>query len=113
MIGIGGFGCVIAGVLADRYGRTTITIVSMIISGLCCLTAGLLYGGSPTAILFICLIWGFAVPADSTQFSASVTELENPAYVGTALTLQTSLGFLLTLVSIRLIPVFVNWVGWE
>ncbi len=113
VIGIGGIGCVIAGVLADRYGRTTITIVSMIISGICCITAGLLFGGSPIALLFLCLVWGFAVPADSAQFSASVTELEDPAYIGTSLTLQTSMGFLLTLASIRLVPAFVDWVGWN
>lgn len=113
VIGIGGISCVIAGILADRYGRTTITIVSMIISGFCCIMAGMLYGSSPIALLILCLIWGFAVIPDSAQFSASVTELGDPAYVGTALTLQTCMGFLLTLVSIRLVPVFVNWLGWH
>ena len=113
VIGIGGVGCVLAGVLADRYGRTTITIVSMFISGFCCIAAGLLYGSSPVVLLILCLIWGFAIVADSAQFSASITELAEPAYIGTALTLQTCIGFLITIVSIRLLPLFVNWVTWR
>ena len=113
VIGIGGVGCVLAGVIADRYGRTTITILSMLISGTCCIVVGLLYGGSPVALLILCLIWGFAIVADSAQFSATITELAEPEYVGTALTLQTCLGFTLTLASIRLMPIFVNQVTWR
>jgi len=113
VIGVGGIGCWLGGVLADRYGRTTITIVSMLVSGACCLTVGFLYGQSPLALLLLCLVWGFAIVADSAQFSASITELSEPEYVGTALTLQTCLGFLLTMASIRLIPVFVEWVSWR
>ncbi len=113
VIGVGGLGCWIAGVLADRYGRTTITIVSMLVSGTCCLLVGYLFGQSPLLLILLCLVWGFAIVADSAQFSASITELSEPAYVGTALTLQTSMGFLLTLASIRLIPALVEWVSWR
>lgn len=113
VIGVGGIGCVLAGILADRYGRTTITIVSMVISGSCCILAGMLFGNYPIALFILCLIWGFTVISDSAQFSASITELGDADYVGTALTLQTCMGFLLTMVSIRLIPVFVNWLSWH
>ncbi|MGH7808375.1 MAG: MFS transporter [Thermodesulfobacteriota bacterium] len=113
VIGIGGIGCVVAGILADHYGRTTITIVSMLVSGSCCIIAGMLFGNYPIALFILCLIWGFTVISDSAQFSASITELGEPAYIGTALTLQTCMGFLLTMVSIRLIPVFVNWFSWQ
>jgi MFS family permease len=113
VIGAGGIGCVAAGLLADRYGRTTITIASMLISAGCCLGVGLLYGGAPVALLLVCLVWGFAIVADSAQFSAAITELTDPDYLGTALTLQTCMGFLLTLFSIRLVPVFVEWFTWE
>jgi MFS family permease len=64
-------------------------------------------------LLSVCLLWGFAVVADSAQFSACVSELCRPEYTGTALTLQTSLGFLLTLITIRLIPPLEAWVGWR
>ncbi len=113
VIGIGGVGCVLAGMLADRYGRTTITIGSLLISGFCCLTVGMFFGGSPAVLLALCLVWGFVIVADSAQFSTSITELSDPAYVGSVLTLQTCLGFLLTMGSIRLMPVFVEQVGWE
>jgi MFS family permease len=112
-IAAGGLGSVLAGFLADRYGRTTVTIVSMVISGTCALLVGVFYGGNTTMLTFICLVWGFAVVADSAQFSACVSELCQSEYVGTALTLQTCLGFLLTMVTIRIIPTMVDWVGWR
>jgi MFS family permease len=113
VIAIGGLGSAIAGRLADRLGRTTVTIGSLVISGLCCLIAGLLFGRNPTLLVSLCLVWGFAVVADSAQFSACISELAQPEYIGTALTLQTSLGFLLTLFTIRLLPNAVEWVGWQ
>jgi sugar phosphate permease len=58
-------------------------------------------------------LWGFFVIADSAQFSALVTESVPTHAVGTALTLQTSLGFLLTTVSIQLVPQLVELVGWR
>jgi MFS family permease len=100
-------------VLADRIGRTTITIASLVVSGVCCLLVGLLYGGNPYWLLIVCLVWGFVVVADSAQFSACVSELAQREYIGTALTLQTSLGFLLTLITIRLIPTLEQSVGWQ
>jgi MFS family permease len=110
-IGSGAVGCVIAGVAADRRGRTTVTIVSLMVSGACCAIAGFLLA-SPLLFTVVCLVWGMAVVADSAQFSAAITELADPRYVGTALTLQTSLGFLLTLVSIRVVPLAVDFGGW-
>jgi MFS family permease len=113
VIGVGGLGSLAAGQLADRYGRTTITITSLIVSGLAALTVGFLFGGNPVLLVSVLLVWGFAVVADSAQFSAAVSELSQQEYVGTALTLQTSLGFLLTLFTIRLIPPLETAVGWR
>jgi len=112
VIGVGGVGSVLAGVWADRFGRTTITIISLAISGACALTVGWLFGQSPVVLLVVCLVWGFAIVADSAQFSACVSELCPPQLTGTALTLQTSLGFLLTMVTIRLLPGIVALAGW-
>ncbi len=112
-IAIGGLGSTIAGRLADILGRTTVAISSLLISGSCALVVGLLYAGNPVLLLLVCLLWGFAVVADSAQFSAAVSELCRPGYTGTALTLQTSLGFLLTLLTIRLIPALEAIVGWR
>jgi MFS family permease len=113
VIGIGIVSSIWAGKMADKVGRTTITMLALVVSGLCSLVVGRLFGGSPLLLVGLCLIWGLSVIADSAQFSASVSELCDPKYTGTALTVQTSLGFLLTMVTIRLIPSLVAWVGWE
>jgi len=112
VIGIGSFSAIIAGQLADKLGRTTIASASLLVSGSCALVAGL-FLNAPLALTVICIVWGISVIADSAQFSAAVSELTDSRYVGTALTIQTSLGFLLTLFSIRIIPPLVDWVGWE
>ncbi|HSL29526.1 MAG TPA: MFS transporter [Anaerolineales bacterium] len=113
VIGMGGLGSLLAGRLADRYGRTTVTIVSLAVSGVCCLVAGLLFGGNPFVLTILCLVWGFAIVADSAQFSAAISELCHTEYTGTALTLQTSLGFLLTLLTIRLTATLEGFLGWN
>jgi MFS family permease len=113
VIGCGAIGCVVAGLVADRVGRTVVTSWAMAISGSCCLVIGFLFGAHPLFLLVIAAIWGASVVADSAQFSTCVTELGDPRYVGTALTIQMCLGFLLTTISIELIPQFVKLVGWR
>jgi MFS family permease len=112
VLAMGAAGSVLAGLLADRLGRTLITVWSLAVSGACALAAGLLFS-HPLPLTLLCLVWGFAVVADSAQFSAAISELADPRYMGTALTLQTSLGFLLTLFTIRMIPPLVERIGWE
>jgi MFS family permease len=113
VIGCGAVGCVVAGLVADRIGRTVVTSAAMAISGSCCLAIGFLFGANPVALLIVAAIWGASVVADSAQFSACVTELGDPQYLGTALTIQTCLGFLLTTISIELIPHVEKIVGWR
>jgi MFS family permease len=113
VIASGGVGSAFAGVAADRHGRTTITILSMSASGACCVVIGLFYAGPPIVVGGIALLWGMVIVADSAQFSAALTELADEEYVGTALTMQTCLGFLLTMASIRLIPAALGFVGWR
>lgn len=113
VVAAGGLGSLIAGKLADQFGRTTLTMLSLLISGICAVLIGGLFGGDPVILTLVALLWGFAIVADSAQFSACVSELADKQLVGTALTLQTSMGFLLTLISIRLTPTFVDAVGWQ
>jgi len=113
VIGVGGIGSLMAGYLADRQGRTTLTVASMAISGVGAIVIGQFFGSNPWLVFIVSLIWGGAVVADSAQFSTSVSELCPIELTGTALTLQTSLGFTLTLLSIWLVPVFENWLGWR
>jgi MFS family permease len=113
VIGCGAIGCVVAGLLADRVGRTVVTSWAMAISGSCCLVIGFMFGANPVLLFLIAAIWGASVVADSAQFSSCVTELGDRRYIGTALTIQMCLGFLLTTISIELIPRAVNVVGWR
>jgi MFS family permease len=110
-VAIGGLGCVLAGLMADRAGRSWTTIASLVVSGSCALTAGWL-ADQPLLLTIVCLIWGFAVVADSAQFSAAVSELCDPRFVGTALTIQTCAGFLLTTLTIRAVPEVQSAAGW-
>ena len=112
VVAIGSVGCLIAGWMADRLGRTQVISGSLIISGICAAVIGFSFS-NPVLLTAIALIWGLTVIADSAQFSAAVTELSDPRYVGTALTVQTSLGFLLTLVSIHAVPKVQAVLGWE
>jgi MFS family permease len=112
-VGVGAVGCLAGGYLADRVGRTTLTMGAMAVSGACAIVAGFLFGGPPWLVVALCLVWGVAVVADSAQFSASVAELAEPELIGTMLTVQTSCGFLLALIAIHLVPVGLAWLGWS
>jgi MFS family permease len=112
-MGLGGaLGAYAGGALADRCGRTALTMAAMVLSGFCAATIGLSFGGPPALTFALAVFWGITVIADSAQFSTAVTELSPPAYVGTALTAQTCVGFALTMVSIWLVPPVVRMVGW-
>lgn len=113
VVGSGAVGCWLGGKYADRFGRTTITSLAMAVSALCCLVAAWVFGKPLAALVPLLLVWGISVVADSAQFSTAVSELAPPEYVGTALTLQTSLGFLLTTVTISLLPLLAAAVGWR
>lgn len=112
-IAVGALGCYAGGIVSDRWGRTTLTIGAMMLSGLCALTIGLTFGGPPLTTLLLALVWGVSVVADSAQFSTAITELSPPAYVGTALTTQTCAGFALTMFSIWLVPPLAQAIGWR
>jgi len=112
VIAMGGLGAVLAGVWADRLGRERIAIWSMAVSGACSLVIGWLMSAPTWFVVTLALVWGFAVVADSAQFSAVVTEVAPIHAVGTGLTLQTSLGFGLTAVSIWLAVEISSRFGW-
>lgn len=113
VLGAGAIGALAAGLLADRIGRTTVTMLALAGSGLCCLTVGFLFGGPPLPLVLLCLFWGVVVIADSAQFSSAVMELADPERVGTMVTAQTCIGFSLTLITLHLLPEAAELIGWE
>jgi MFS family permease len=112
VIGAGAIGSVGAGLLADRIGRVRVTCAAMLVSAICCLLAGPLFGAPAAVTIALGLIWGVAVVADSAQFSACIAELAPPGLTGTLLTVQVCLGFSLTLIAIQLMPWFIALAGW-
>ena len=112
-IAVGAIGCIWGGAIADRVGYARFVAAAMAVSGSCALLTPLVFGRSLPLLTLLVLVWGVAVIADSAQFSTLVTRVVPPHAVGTALTLQTSIGFLLTTISIQLIPPIVAAVGWR
>jgi MFS family permease len=112
-IAIGGFGSVWGGLFADRRGRERLVAISLFMSGACCLLSGFLFGGPIWVLGALAMTWGFFVVADSAQFSTLVTESVPAHAVGTALTVQTSLGFLLTMLPMQVVPLIAQKVGWR
>ncbi len=112
-IAIGGIGCVWGGLIADRIGHERLVVRALATSGSCALLIGLVFGASFWLLVPLAWLWGLSVIADSAQFSTLVTRSVPSHAVGTALTLQTSLGFLLTMVTIQIVPPIVGVVGWR
>jgi MFS family permease len=107
---VGAISCVIAGVTAERFGRTRVTSVAMMLSGGSAAVIGFL--PSSVLITIVALVWGFTVVADSAQFSAAMTELAAPDYRGSVLAFQTGVGFMLTAFTIRAVPLIEGAIGW-
>jgi MFS family permease len=112
-IASGAVGCVMAGRWADAFGKARVAGAAMAISAGCAAAAGVIFGGAPILLMLLAVVWGFSVVADSAQFSALVSEYSPRTHVGTALTLQTCAGFLLTMVSMRLLPAVAASAGWQ
>jgi MFS family permease len=112
-IASGAVGCVLAGRWADTLGKARIARAAMLASGTCTIGAGIFFGGPPALLMLFAVWWGFSIVADSAQFSALVSEHSPRTQVGTALTLQICLGFLLTMISMRIVPLVAAGIGWR
>ena len=112
-IATGSAGCVMAGRWADRWGKAKVAGLSMVASAACCIVSPLVFSAGLVPLMMLTVFWGFTVVADSAQFSALLTDFTPRTHVGTALTLQTSAGFLLTMVSMRLVPHLSAVHGWQ
>jgi len=112
-IGSGAIGCALAGYVADRIGRARVAMWAMIVSAACSAMTVVVYGRAPIVLYALIVLWGFSVVADSAQFSALVSEHAPRDHIGTALTLQTCVGFLLTMVTIELLPRVADATSWR
>ncbi len=111
-IALGGVTCVLAGLVADRIGKAEVTIIAMAISGSSAVATGLSFGGPVWLTFTLILIWGLSIVPDSAQFSALVADSSPPELAGSLLTLQTALGFTLTILTVQATPILVEHLGW-
>jgi MFS family permease len=119
---LGGPGCIWAGSASDRAAasdasarirqRANVTIICMVASGLSCVLTAVFFSNI-YVVIAVAIVWGLSISADSAQFSAIISEVSDPRYVGTALTFQTAVGFLLTVFSIRTTALIAERYGWN
>ena len=112
-IGSGAFLCPLAGIYADRIGKARITIIAMFISGSAAIATALAFGGPAPLVFSLFVVWGLAVIPDSAQFSALIADIAPADKAGSLMTLQTALGFLLTLITVQLTPLLASLIGWQ
>jgi MFS family permease len=113
-IGVAGVaGCLLAGWWSSRHGAARSAVVAMVVSAGSCVAAAALFGRSPYLLVIVCLVWGASVIGDSAMFSTSLSQSVDPRYLGTALTMQTAIGYVITVISIQLVPVIVAAAGWS
>ncbi len=113
-IGVAGTaGCLLGGWASDRFGRSPAAVAALMISGACCVASPIFFSASTSVLVVFLSVWGAAVIADSGVFSTVLSETTDTRFVGTALTAQTAVGFLLTVVSIQLVPVVADQIGWQ
>ncbi|MCI4657446.1 MFS transporter [Cryobacterium zhongshanensis] len=109
----GAAGALLGGWAADRYGRGPAAAGALIVSGSCALASPVFFASAPVTLVIALTVWGASVIADSGVFSTSLSESADPRYVGTALTVQTAIGFLITVITIQVVPVLAGLVGWQ
>ena len=112
-IASGAIGSAAAGSFADRIGKARTARWALTASAICCAVAGLMFHAPAVVFVVFVMFWGVAVLADSAQLSALVAEHSPRDHVGTALTVQLCAGFLLTMLSIRLVPIVAQATGWQ
>jgi MFS family permease len=113
-IGVAGTaGCLLGGWASDRFGRSAAAVAALMISGACCVASPIFFAAPTVVLVAFLLVWGAAVIADSGVFSTVLSETTDTRFVGTALTAQTAAGFLLTVVTIQLVPVVADLIGWQ
>lgn len=106
-------GCLIGGWMADRFGRSAAAVFALVVSGLCCLLSPIMFTVAGPLLLVFLVVWGASVIADSGVFSTALSESVDPNYVGTSLTAQTTIGYLITVITIQLVPLTANLSSWQ
>ena len=111
-IALGGLGCIVGGLVADRIGKESVAIIALAISFASALAAALAFGGPAWLFCLVVLVWGASIAPDSPQFSALVADFAPASQAGSLMTLQTAIGFALTFITVQATPIVVETAGW-
>lgn len=102
VIGVGALGCIVGGMMAQRWGSAKVASLQLCISGICCVLAPWLLNASAEWMMAWLIVWGITVAGDSPQFSTLTASNAPPQAVGSVLTLTNCIGFGISIVSIEL-----------
>lgn len=112
IIASGSISCIISGIISQKFGAKKVARLSLIISGICCLTSPFfLFSNSIFLFFSFLLIWGFTVIADSPLFSTLIAQNAPAETKGTSLTIVNCIGFSITILSIQLIGMLSNMIN--
>ena len=109
LISCGAVGCFLGGVVSKKSGSASVAFYQLIVSGLCCLISPLIFEFPALLFFIILIIWGTTVAGDSPQFSTLTAQTAPKEYVGSALTIVTSIGFFITIFSIEFVNYIINY----
>ena len=113
VIAVGSLGCIIGGHLSRKLGSPPVAFSQLLVSGICCLLSPLFFHAPVGVFLGFLLLWGIMVVGDSPQFSALTAQSAPREFVGSALTIVTSIGFFITILSIQFTNFFIKFLGPE
>ena len=113
VIGSGSLACIFGGLLSQRFGAKNIAGIALGLSGICCLMSPFMFQTNVYIFIAFLIFWGWVVIADSPLFSALVAQNAVAELKGTALTIVTSIGFAISIVSIQLVIVFIPLLSFE
>jgi len=108
VIAAGCLGCIVGGLVSKRVGSCAVAFSQLLSSGICCLLMPLMFHAPPAVFLSFLIFWGVVVVGDSPQFSALTAQTAPRDLVGSALTIVTSIGFFITIISIQFISFLIG-----
>ena len=102
-------GNIVGGNLSDRFGRTAVMLLMGGVSIACSFTFGWLVAMPLWILVAIGVIYSFAAIGDSSSYSAAITEVVHPRFLGAAYSLRSVCGFGAAAISPAVLGLVLDW----